>query len=63
MSEPRTSSAKARGGRRYQTTLRGCILCGGQCTVDCVDNFGKPYKGCPNCKLVDFTKNNGHERE
>lgn len=30
---------------------RGCANCGGPCTVDAVDNFGNPYKGCPNCRV------------
>ena len=30
---------------------KGCIGCGGTRTVDAVDNFGNPYKGCPNCRL------------
>lgn len=30
---------------------RGCVNCGGPCTVDAVDNSGNRYKGCPNCRV------------
>lgn len=34
----------------------GCINCGRDCTVDCVDNHGNAYKGCAFCSFVKLTK-------
>jgi hypothetical protein len=35
-------------------TKPGCCSCGAKCTLDCVDNFGQPYKGCPNCRILSL---------
>lgn len=34
-----------------------CIGCGGPTERDCVDNFGKPYKGCSGgCRLLSLVE-------
>jgi hypothetical protein len=38
--------------KRRTYNPNGCIGCGGPCTKPCVDNTGKPYLGCPNCRFL-----------
>jgi hypothetical protein len=33
---------------------KACGICGGTATIDAVDNFGRPYKGCANCRILSL---------
>lgn len=43
---------------RSGLTRGRCTSCGGTETVDAIDNHGKPYKGCANCRIMSLDEIN-----